>query len=302
MELVFFLLALIVVGNFVSAILQTRERERRHRAIQLSDVDNMAGHQFEHYVAKLLSHQGFQTIVTVGSGDFGVDVIAQRGSTKFAVQVKRQANNVSRRAVSDSVTGKIHYKCNAAMVVTNAYYTAGAYELAKSTGCRLVDREELTNWILAFQTNSSIDLSRPHPVSESYTDSPVGSYMPESKRSTYLTEDDCEPIQNAFAISEITALAKERDNEIFQEQVTCDEDDLTNLRQRAIANVTTYYNDLIKDYPERSDKLTASLNWQLNESNMTEKASYWRKQGYTEEEILIRWEIAAQKAADAKIR
>jgi HJR/Mrr/RecB family endonuclease len=37
------------------------------------------------------------------------------------------------------------------MVITNVFFTAGAQELAKSTGCRLVDRNELTNWILAFQ-------------------------------------------------------------------------------------------------------------------------------------------------------
>jgi len=117
----------------------------------LSDIDNMAGHQFEHYVAKLLAHQGFSTQVTVASGDLGVDVLASKAGTRYAIQVKRQGQNVSRRAVSDAVAGRIHYKCTNAMVVTNAFFTAGAQELAKSTSCRLVDRNELTQWILSFQ-------------------------------------------------------------------------------------------------------------------------------------------------------
>jgi restriction system protein len=150
MEIFVVIIIGLIVWGIVS-ILQAQERERRLRALQLADIDNMTGIQFEHYVAKLLTHQGYKTQVTAGSRDFGVDVIAQKQAVKYAIQVKRQAKNVSRRAVSDTVTGKFHYGCTSAMVVTNVFFTAGAQELAKSTGCRLVDRKELTNWILAFQ-------------------------------------------------------------------------------------------------------------------------------------------------------
>ena len=153
METIVFILVLSVGGIIAISIYQAKETERKLRALRLSDIDNMTGIHFEHYVAKLLQHQGFSTRVTVGSGDFGVDVIAEKDLLKYAIQVKRQAKNVSRRAVSDSVAGKIHYRCNAAMVVTNAFYTAGAKELAKSTECRLVDRDELTKWILSFQAS-----------------------------------------------------------------------------------------------------------------------------------------------------
>lgn len=155
LELGLFLIASIIAAAIVYQFDQEKrkrlEQERRVRALQLSDVDNMTGHQFEHYVSKLLAHQGFTTQVTVASGDLGVDVLAHKATTKYAIQVKRQAQNVSRRAISDAVAGCIHYKCTNAMVVTNAYFTAGAQELANSTGCRLVDRNELTQWILSFQ-------------------------------------------------------------------------------------------------------------------------------------------------------
>jgi restriction system protein len=115
----------------------------------------MDGIQFEHYVAKLLTYQGFHTEVTSGSGDLGVDIIATKSPQKYAIQVKRQYANVSRRAVSDAVGAKRHYGCNETMVITNSYFTAGAKILAESNSCRLVDRDELTDWIFAFQQEIS---------------------------------------------------------------------------------------------------------------------------------------------------
>lgn len=122
---------------------------RRLRAIRLSDVDGMSGAEFEDYVGRLLERQGYRIERIGGSGDLGVDLVATYRETRWAIQVKRSARPVSRRAVSDAVAGARHYDCDAAMVVTSSGFTPGAVELAGSTGCELVDREELTEWILA---------------------------------------------------------------------------------------------------------------------------------------------------------
>ncbi|MCZ7583666.1 MAG: restriction endonuclease [Deltaproteobacteria bacterium] len=67
---------------------------------------------------------------------------------KYAVQVKRYTGQkVSRRAVSDAVAGKAHYGCTHAMVVTNSTFTPGARLLAGSTGCELIDRYDLLQWM-----------------------------------------------------------------------------------------------------------------------------------------------------------
>ncbi len=124
---------------------------RRFRALKLDDVDTMPGHEFEHYVARLLQHQGFRTTVTKGSGDFGVDVVAQKNGVGYAIQCKRCSDNIPRTAVSDAVGGKAHYKCTKGMVVTNRYFTEGAQELAQSTDCILVDRDHLARWVQDFQ-------------------------------------------------------------------------------------------------------------------------------------------------------
>ena len=120
---------------------------RRFRAMALDKVDSMPGHEFEHYVACLLQHQGFRAQVTRGSGDFGVDIVAAKGSVSFAVQCKRHNGNVSRSAVSDAVAGKQHYRCQEAMVITNRYFTDGAVRLAQSTHCHLIDRDRLSDWV-----------------------------------------------------------------------------------------------------------------------------------------------------------
>ena len=123
------------------------QKEKRFRALKIADVDNMNPYEFERFVGELMKRQGYITTVVGQAGDMGVDIVAQKGDKKYAVQVKRHSSRVSRRAVSDAVAGKQHYGCNAAMVVTNNYFTKGAVELARSTRCQLVDRNTLADWI-----------------------------------------------------------------------------------------------------------------------------------------------------------
>ena len=147
-------LALILIGGGALGVLsiwKKRHRqaaaERRFRALKLVDLHSIHPAKFEEYVAKLLDHRGYKTKVVGQAGDMGVDVVASKGAEKYAVQVKRYSNPVSRTAVSDAVAGKAYHGCNAAMVVTNNYFTKGARALAQSTNCQLVDRDTLAKWI-----------------------------------------------------------------------------------------------------------------------------------------------------------
>lgn len=114
----------------------------------LEKIDTMNGHAFEHYVAHILSKNRYSNVsVTSGSNDFGVDVLADKGTDKFAIQVKRQQARVSRRAVSDAVAGAAHYSCNKSMVVTNNYMSASGLQFAQSTNCIVIERDELIELI-----------------------------------------------------------------------------------------------------------------------------------------------------------
>ncbi|WP_460709315.1 restriction endonuclease [Lysobacter terrae] len=140
--------AIIFVGYRISLANKNRETAR---ALRISDVDSMAGHNFERYIATLLEFQGFHTKVTKGSGDSGVDIVAKKDGVAYAIQCKRSASGISRRAVSDAVAGIAHYGCTHAMVVTNRYFTPGARALAASNRCILVDRDMLATWISHWQ-------------------------------------------------------------------------------------------------------------------------------------------------------
>jgi len=110
--------------------------------------DLMEGREFEHYCAKLLKNNGFTNVeVTSTSGDFGVDVLAEKKGTTYAFQCKRQSSNVSNRAVQEIFSGKEFYKRDKGIVLTNQYFTKSAKETAERTDIELWDRKMLESMI-----------------------------------------------------------------------------------------------------------------------------------------------------------
>jgi HJR/Mrr/RecB family endonuclease len=150
--------AALVTGVILTSLLRSITRPlaeaRRIRRLGLAEIDEMDGTEFEEYVCRLLEHRGFQAALTGGSDDRGVDIVAEREAIRCAVQVKRHWGMISRHAVSDAVGGMRHYDCNAAMVVTNSYFTESAVALAESNDCALVDREVLQEWMVDFRDGS----------------------------------------------------------------------------------------------------------------------------------------------------
>ena len=110
----------------------------------VSMVDGMEGHEFEHFCADLLRKNGFADVsVTRGSGDQGVDVLATKGGIKYAIQCKNYASPLSNTPVQEVSAGKIFYNCHVGVVLTNSTFTPGAISLANATGVLLWDRSTL---------------------------------------------------------------------------------------------------------------------------------------------------------------
>ena len=66
------------------------------------ELDAMEGHDFEYFCADLLEDHGFKSVeVTRGSGDYGVDVLAEKEGVTYAVQCKRYDGPVGVKAVQD---------------------------------------------------------------------------------------------------------------------------------------------------------------------------------------------------------
>ena len=110
----------------------------------ISMIDCMDGHSFEYFCAEVLKKNGFVNVsVTKGSGDQGVDVLAEKGGIKYAVQCKNYSSALGNTPVQEVNAGKTFYNCHVGVVMTNSIFTPGAKELAQATGVLLWDRKVL---------------------------------------------------------------------------------------------------------------------------------------------------------------
>ena len=121
-----------------SAALYFRHRARRSRP---EEFDLMEGHDFEYYCAELLKNNGFQEVeVTKGSGDYGVDILAQKDGVTYAIQCKRYGAPVGVKAVQEAYAGRDYYDRMVGAVLTNQYFTQPAVEAAQKLKILLWDR------------------------------------------------------------------------------------------------------------------------------------------------------------------
>ena len=115
-----------------------------------ADFDRMDGWKFEEYVAELLARNGFVHVeVTQGSGDQGVDILAQRDGVSYAVQCKHYTSKISNKAVQEAYAGAEFYGCEVPVVLTNSYFFPSALELGDEIGVELWDRDELKRLVRA---------------------------------------------------------------------------------------------------------------------------------------------------------
>lgn len=110
--------------------------------------DSMDGHSFEYFCADVLSRNGYSDVkVTQGSGDQGVDILAERDNIKYAIQCKHYSQPVGNKAVQEIYTGMRFYRCHVGIIMTNNYFTQSAKDLAKENGIVLWDRDYLLRFL-----------------------------------------------------------------------------------------------------------------------------------------------------------
>lgn len=121
-----------------SGALYLRQRTRRRRP---EAFDLMEGHDFEYYCAELLKKRGFQDVeVTRGSGDYGIDILAEKEGVTYAVQCKCYTAPVGVKAIQEAYAGKAYYDRMVGAVLTNQYFTQPAVEAAGRLKILLWDR------------------------------------------------------------------------------------------------------------------------------------------------------------------
>jgi len=135
--------------------------QRRHLSMSLTleMVDAMNPYNFELLLGMMYEAQGYRFIETPKSGDQGADVLLERAGESTVVQAKLYSHSVGNEAVQEAIAARSHFRCHAAKVVTNNYFTRSARELAQSSDVELIGRDELAQMISEFN-KSPKDYSR----------------------------------------------------------------------------------------------------------------------------------------------
>lgn len=115
-------------------------------------LDEMEGLDFEYYCADLLEQRGFIDVeVTKGSGDYGIDILAEKDGITYAIQCKRYQAPVGVKAVQEAYAGRDYYDRMVGCVLTNQYFTQPAVEAAKKLKILLWDRGYLETMMEEFE-------------------------------------------------------------------------------------------------------------------------------------------------------
>ncbi len=132
-----------------------RAEEERKRQIDellqrdkvMDQVHYMSGHEFERFMADLFRKQGYTVQQTPGSGDQGVDLLVDIDGRKVAVQLKRWIQPVGNSAVQATFSGRFFHEAQEAWLITTSSFTKSAKEAARRTDVRLIDGNELSDWM-----------------------------------------------------------------------------------------------------------------------------------------------------------
>ncbi len=107
-------------------------------------MDEMEGYEFEYFCADILVQNDFHGVeVTRASGDYGVDILAEKDGISYAVQCKCHNAPVGIKAVQEIYAGRDYYDCMVGVVMTNQHFTKAAMEVAGKLKILLWDREYL---------------------------------------------------------------------------------------------------------------------------------------------------------------
>lgn len=148
---------------------RTRERARRNL---LSKLRRLNGSEFEGFVELLFTKMGYDVTVTGGTGDDGIDLVAELGTgigaQRVGIQAKCRGPNRSIgpntvRLLRDALSTR---QCNAGAVVATCRFDANAIEVAAEPGkppVELIDNNRLTDLALEFKSgirSGSLDIYR----------------------------------------------------------------------------------------------------------------------------------------------
>ncbi|HPD88245.1 MAG TPA: restriction endonuclease [Oscillospiraceae bacterium] len=104
---------------------------------------SMDGRAFERYVAELFRGMGYAVGRTEVTGDFGADLILERGGRKTVVQCKDWNGKAGVAAIQQITGARAYYGADEMIAAARGGFTRAAEKLAESNGVRLLDGDDL---------------------------------------------------------------------------------------------------------------------------------------------------------------
>ncbi len=103
----------------------------------------MDGRAFERYAADIFRGMGYAVQRTGVTGDFGADLILERGGRKTVVQCKDWNGRAGVAAIQQITGAKAYYGADEMITAARGGFTRAAEKLAESNGVRLLDGNDL---------------------------------------------------------------------------------------------------------------------------------------------------------------
>lgn len=133
--------------EFLNKSFRKYHQTEKSKPLNGIDYTKMSGIEFEVYLSKLLSENGFTDIKgTPATGDQGADLIAKRNGKTIIVQAKRYDGAVGNKAVQEVASAVGFYGADEGWVITNSFFTKSAKELAQRLNVKLVDGRDLVRF------------------------------------------------------------------------------------------------------------------------------------------------------------
>ena len=105
--------------------------------------------EFEVLCTQILTAKGYENVeLTPTTGDYGVDIFAEKDGVRWAFQCKYYTNPVGVRAVQEIYSGRDFYHCMVGVVMTNSRFTKNAVTLANELNILLWDGNMLDKLLL----------------------------------------------------------------------------------------------------------------------------------------------------------
>ena len=129
-------------------------------------VEVSDGLGYERLVAAALVQCGFNVSFTPSSGDQGVDLVAERGGVRIALQCKNYATAVGNEAVQQIYAGAKFYGAGRAIVVAPNGYTKAALQLAGTLRVECLNHSEIGERLAALDKTAKEMIKTARPEGE----------------------------------------------------------------------------------------------------------------------------------------